>query len=185
MRKFASIIGAVIASSIITHAATDEYAEHIFSLMKERDQPMRVAPNPYGDLVRKIDRVSVRSDRQRNVEIVKVAARRHSVPEAVAVALIKQESGFNERAHSYQDARGMGQILPSTWRAEGCSGSMWNAEDSADCSMRYLAKGIRENGLRDGIAFYHGGPDRRQWGRKTRAYQRIILASLGPYGGLR
>ena len=181
-----AIAGAVLASAIVTRAA-DEYADHIRDLTRERGQQWHnTSTVPYGGLIWHSKAFRVSSTRQANVAIVRAAARKHGVPEPVAVALIRQESGFNPRAHSYQDARGLGQILPSTWREEGCSGSMWDPSDSADCAMQYLAKGIRTEGsISGGLAWYHGGPNHAMHGRKTRAYQRVILGSLGPYGSLR
>lgn len=44
----------------------------------------------------------------------------------------------------------------------------------------YLQQGMEETGnLRDALHYYHGGPDRRQWGPKTHAYADSILRRLG------
>ncbi|NIJ24839.1 hypothetical protein FHT01_002381 [Sphingomonas japonica] len=44
----------------------------------------------------------------------------------------------------------------------------------------YFQQGMRETGnLPDAIKYYHGGPDRRQWGPKTRNYADQVLARMG------
>jgi soluble lytic murein transglycosylase len=46
----------------------------------------------------------------------------------------------------------------------------------------YFQQGLDETGnLVDALHYYHGGPDRRQWGPKTRAYARAIMARIGGY----
>jgi len=44
----------------------------------------------------------------------------------------------------------------------------------------YLREGFEKTGnLRDALHYYHGGPDRRQWGPKTRAYANSVLRLIG------
>jgi soluble lytic murein transglycosylase-like protein len=44
----------------------------------------------------------------------------------------------------------------------------------------YFREGLEATGnLRDALHYYHGGPDRRLWGPKTRAYARAVLNRLG------
>lgn len=43
----------------------------------------------------------------------------------------------------------------------------------------YLKEGMAKTGnLRDALRYYHGGPDRRQWGPKTNAYASSIMGRL-------
>ena len=44
----------------------------------------------------------------------------------------------------------------------------------------YLREGYDKTGnWIDALHYYHGGPDRRQWGPKTRAYSRSVIGRLG------
>lgn len=43
----------------------------------------------------------------------------------------------------------------------------------------YLQEGFEKTGnVRDALRYYHGGPNRRMWGRKTNAYADSILGAL-------
>jgi hypothetical protein len=43
----------------------------------------------------------------------------------------------------------------------------------------YLREGLEKTGnLADALHYYHGGPDRAQWGPLTRAYATSVLARL-------
>lgn len=107
--------------------------------------------------------------------VVAAEARRQNVPVRLALAVAKTESNFNPRARSSAGAVGVMQILPSTWRTIGCSGSMTNAADNARCGVRYLAQGLREGGERWAVARYHGGPNARAHGRSTHSYASKVL----------
>jgi hypothetical protein len=44
----------------------------------------------------------------------------------------------------------------------------------------YLKEGMEKTGnLTDALHYYHGGPDRSQWGPLTRAYANSVLSQLG------
>jgi hypothetical protein len=44
----------------------------------------------------------------------------------------------------------------------------------------YFTEGLQKTGnLRDALHYYHGGPDRAQWGPKTHAYANAVLSRLG------
>jgi hypothetical protein len=46
----------------------------------------------------------------------------------------------------------------------------------------YLQEGLAKTGnVRDALRYYHGGPDRSQWGPKTNAYANAILSRIGGY----
>lgn len=45
---------------------------------------------------------------------------------------------------------------------------------------QYLNEGFAKTGnLRDALRYYHGGPNRAQWGPKTNAYADAVLGRLG------
>ncbi len=65
--------------------------------------------------------------------LIRASARRHHVPEALALALAYQESGFQQRVVSPVDAIGVMQVLPSTGRGVGqLHGQIFDLLDTRD-----------------------------------------------------
>lgn len=114
--------------------------------------------------------------------MVAAEARRQGVPERLALAVAHQESRFNPRAHSYQNAKGVMQVLPSTARVLGHRGpstELFRPEVNIPLGVAYLKQGLAEGGMEWAVARYHGGPNTRMHGPKTRAYTRTVLAKAG------
>lgn len=133
----------------------------------------RAAPAPkYRERALPANRAAIRN-------IVIAEAKRQGVPQNFAVALVRQESGFNPRARSPVGAMGVMQIMPGTWRAQGCTGNPWEPQANVRCGMGYLAKAYRQGGPRWAALRYHGGPNTRMHGRKTQAYARNVLRMAG------
>jgi soluble lytic murein transglycosylase-like protein len=175
--KFTRIIavaGAIIASAAFSRASWDEPAGVFFA--RDRGQEVQA----YGALPKRISK-STSADRALNQRIVAEAARRHGVPVSLGLAVARQESGFNHRARSHQNAQGLMQVIPSTWRAEGCKGSPWDPAANADCGMRYFAKFYRQGGAHYAALRYHGGSNTRYHGPKTKHYARVVTAAAGMY----
>jgi hypothetical protein len=117
-----------------------------------------------------------------------VAAQRHGVPLAFMENLTTRESrhrfvkGPQTR---WGRAHGPHQILCSTARSLGepdCNRLMHDADRSADLSARYVRMGFEATGSWHGAAaFYHGGPNTRIWGRKTRAYAAAVSGRDKPF----
>lgn len=115
---------------------------------------------------------------------------------AVLPSLINQESGGRAGVLGPQTrwgrAEGQTQMLPKTaeatakrigvaWRPELMRGTSSEAADyQAGLGQAYLEEGLAQTGnLPDALRYYHGGPDRKQWGPKTEAYQASIMAKSG------
>jgi len=107
-------------------------------------------------------------------------------------ALIQQESGGNGMAQSSKGAKGSTQLMLQT--ARGMAEKLGvpfqpllmlsNAPEALAYQRQlgeaYLREGFEKTGnLRDALHYYHGGPDRRQWGPKTRAYANSVLRLIG------
>lgn len=110
--------------------------------------------------------------------------------------LIQQESsgrvGVSGPQTQYGRAQGLTQVLPSTgqgvarnlgiaWRPDLMSGT---SNEAAAYQRRigagYLGEAQRNTGtLGEALMYYHGGPDRRKWGPKTRAYATSIMRRMG------
>ena len=110
--------------------------------------------------------------------------------------LIQQESGgrvgISGPQTQYGTAQGMTQMLPATaqgvakklgvpWRPDLMSGT----SEAAAAYQKALGQGYLEESLnatgnvRDGLRRYHGGPNRRLWGKKTNSYADNILRRMG------
>ncbi len=111
-------------------------------------------------------------------------------------ALKQRESGGRPGVMGPQTqwgrAVGSTQMLPDTakavaakvglpWRPDLLSGTTPEAASYQDTlGHAYLTEGIAKTGsLEDGLRYYHGGPDRRQWGPKTEAYAKAVAANAG------
>lgn len=106
--------------------------------------------------------------------------------------MIQQESGGNGLAVSPAGALGSTQMLPGTaqemarklgmpWRPDLLrSNSQEGLQYQRRLGEAYLQEGLATTGnIRDALHYYHGGPDRRQWGPKTKAYAAAVLRRLG------
>lgn len=108
-------------------------------------------------------------------------------------SLIQQESGGRPGVvgprTKYGRALGMTQMLPATAREmAGKLGLPWDPALMTDKSDRgaayqrqlgeaYFQEGLKKTGNpRDALRYYHGGPNRAQWGPKTNAYADEVLA---------
>ena len=111
-------------------------------------------------------------------------------------ALIQQESGGRPGIMGpqtkYGRAVGLTQMLPDTakgvaqkigvpWRPDLLSG---RSEEAARYQRilgeAYLREGLEATGnVRDALHYYHGGPNRKLWGPKTRSYANAVLRRLG------
>lgn len=82
-----------------------------------------------------------------------------------------------------QDATGaeMARKLGVPWRPDLMRGT----SDDAAAYQRaigdaYLQEGLQKTGnVRDALHYYHGGPNRRLWGSKTRSYASKVLGRTG------
>jgi len=110
--------------------------------------------------------------------------------------LIQQESGGRVGVAGpqtrYGQANGLTQVLPDT--AKGVAKRlgvpyrddlMRGRDENAANYQRAIGQGYLEEALSktgnvaDALRYYHGGPNRRLWGRKTNAYADNILRRLG------
>ncbi|WWR48970.1 bifunctional lytic transglycosylase/C40 family peptidase [Streptomyces sp. SCSIO 30461] len=117
-----------------------------------------------------------------------------AVNPALLAAQLYQESGWNPKAVSHADARGMAQFLPSTWAAHGVDGDgdgdrdIWDPADaiasaaSYDCELAGYVKSVPGDPTANMLAAYNAGADRviKAGGvpriRETQNYVKIIRA---------
>lgn len=95
-----------------------------------------------------------------------------------------ETNGDPNSRDSSQGAVGPMQILPSTGadvaKRMGFDPRAVNLRDmrwAVPLAMQYLADGLNATQSAEGaLAYYHGGPDKAQWGPKTQAYVQRGLA---------
>lgn len=78
-------------------------------------------------------------------------------------------------------ARQMAQKLGMPWRPDLLrSNTPQGLQYQRALGEAYLQEGLEATGnITDALHYYHGGPDRSQWGPKTHAYANAVLARLG------
>lgn len=111
-------------------------------------------------------------------------------------AVVAQESGGRAGVTGpqtrYGQAQGLAQLLPETAREmAGNLGVAWRPDLMTATSSQaaayqralgeaYLAEALEQTGnMRDALHYYHGGPNRRLWGPKTRAYADNVIRRMG------
>lgn len=105
------------------------------------------------------------------------------VPAGLLLAVAWKESGFNPKATSKAGARGLMQLMPTTWKAYG-EGHIYNAHDSMMAGAKYLAALIDryKGNVRLALAAYNAGPTAvaragysvPSW-KETRAYVPAVI----------
>lgn len=113
-------------------------------------------------------------------------ARRHGVDPDIFVALVNQESGFNQNARSPAGARGFTQLMPATARGLGVNPD--NPRQNLSGGARYLRQQLDKFGgdYKKALAAYNAGPGavQRYGGippfAETQNYVRSILGNKNP-----
>jgi len=134
-----------------------------------------------------IARIEADPSRMRVVNSVIHHAERNNVPVNLALAITHAESRMRVNAVGprtpYGRAYGPLQVLASTARTvePNATPALLRTYDGGPrIGIAYLARGFREqNGDACRTAMrYHGGPNTRLWGPKTRQYCRIVTGAL-------
>lgn len=106
------------------------------------------------------------------------AGKAHNVDPDLLRAIADQESAGDPTVTSSKGAGGLMQIMPRTAQRLGVD--PYKPEQAVDGAARLLSEAMDRNGnIEDAVAEYHGGPNRKLWGPKTRGYQKAVLAKYG------
>jgi soluble lytic murein transglycosylase-like protein len=117
--------------------------------------------------------------------LIREAARRHGVHEALIASVIAAESNFNPRAISRKNARGLMQLMPATAARYEVT-DVFDPAQNIDAGTRYLKELLDRypRDLRLALAAYNAGPERVEQHRgvppfaETQAYVRRVLREL-------
>ena len=90
---------------------------------------------------------------------IQVYSRLYGVEEELIHAIVKQESCFNENAHSPAGAIGLMQLMPGTARMMKIS-NPWNPEQNIQGGVKYIGRMLRlfKGNKRFAVAAYNAGP---------------------------
>ncbi|MCP1540129.1 lytic transglycosylase domain-containing protein [Methylorubrum extorquens] len=106
--------------------------------------------------------------------IVSHEAAKAGVPQRIAHAVIKTESGYNCRARNRSGAAGAGQLMPATARSLGVR-NVFDCRQNIAASMRYLRAAINRGGAGcAGVSLYETGVGARP---RCSAYGRRVMRS--------
>ena len=94
-----------------------------------------------------------------------------------------RESGFNPKARGpktqWGHAGGVLQLLPGTAKELGVT-DVYNAKQNIVGGLQYATQGYNREGTASGaFSYHHGGPNKKLWGPKTRAYADAIAGPIG------
>ena len=114
---------------------------------------------------------------------IQVYSRTYGVEEELIHAIVRQESCFNERAHSRAGAIGLMQLMPGTADMMKIS-NPWNPEQNIQGGVKYIGQMLRlfKGKKRFAIAAYNAGPGNvRKYGgippyRETKNYVKKVMA---------
>lgn len=114
---------------------------------------------------------------------IQVYSKIYGVEEELIHAIVKQESCFNERAHSRAGAIGLMQLMPDTADMMQIS-DPWNPEQNIQAGVRYISEMLSKFKGRKkwAIAAYNAGPGKVQRYRgippyrETRNYVKKVMA---------
>ena len=125
-------------------------------------------------------------------DLITATAARYGVDPQLALAVARQESGFNQEARSPVGAIGVFQLMPATAKWLGVD--PYNVEQNIEGGIRYLSQLLAQygNDMNRALAAYNWGPGNlakaiasygEQWimhaPTETKNYLRNIIRSLG------
>lgn len=116
------------------------------------------------------------------LDMARLAANKHGVPEDLFLRLVQQESGWNPGAVSHKGALGLAQLMPGTAKILGVDPA--DPNQNLEGGARYLRRQFDDFGTWQlALAAYNAGPEavRRHGGvppyNETRNYVRIVWGS--------
>ncbi|MCM2282993.1 MAG: lytic transglycosylase domain-containing protein, partial [Bdellovibrionaceae bacterium] len=117
-------------------------------------------------------------------DIVRTKAK--DIDPLLVLSLIRQESAFNERAHSTAGARGLMQVMPATARSIAAvrKNRLWDPNTNVEVGTKYLAHRLeRYNGdVELTLAAYNAGFSRvDRWMKRYPLENKLLFVDLIPF----
>lgn len=121
-------------------------------------------------------------------QLIDKYSQRHGIDSDFVRAVVKQESGFNEKATSRCGAMGLMQLMPSTANSLGVTNA-YDAEQNIEGGTKYL-KGLLDrfgNNKELALAAYNAGPNAvKKYGgippyQETQGYVKNVLSMYGRF----
>ncbi len=146
-------------------------------------KPSKRKGNGNGIVYRCSDKQHLVSKARAYQRTIQVYSRVYGVEEELIHAIVKQESCFNEKAHSRAGAIGLMQLMPGTADMMKIS-NPWNPEQNIQAGVRYISEMLSmfKGKKRFAIAAYNAGPGNvRKYGgippfRETKNYVKKVMA---------
>jgi len=113
---------------------------------------------------------------------IRETALRYGVDPALALAVARQESGFNQGARGTSGEVGIYQLMPGTAAELGVD--PYNETQNIEGGIRYLAQQISRFGVELGLVAYNAGPGNVSRGTiptTSQAYAASVLDQAGLY----
>jgi soluble lytic murein transglycosylase len=122
----------------------------------------------------------------RRFEILKRQSARTGMDPYLIAALIRQESGFNERARSPVGAVGLMQLMPRTARtlARVSTRQLYNPATNVKLGVKFFRRLLArfDNDAELALAAYNAGPEKvDEWKRRYPTDNRVLFLDLIPY----
>ena len=132
---------------VLDTRASKQYANSVRLLPPTIHTPSKWGPLPYDGAYR-----------GRFLNMARMAARRHGVPEDLFARLVQQESNWNPDAVSHKGAMGLAQLMPDTANALGVDA--YDPKQNLDGGAKYLMRQYEEFGNWPlALAAYNAGPE--------------------------
>lgn len=163
--------------------------------IKDQFAPARPAASSFRSTMEEIqekvfrEKAAARIDEKKYDELIREKALKYSLPEKLVKSVIRQESGFNEKAVSSKGAKGLMQLMPETAELLGIK-DVFNPAENIEGGTRYLKMMLEKfNGdVVKALAAYNAGPEtvEKKGGvpryEETVNYVKNILNDLKIYG---
>lgn len=137
------------AKELIQEAENESYLE----------EESYINPNKYQNITNNVRSSNITSKTRIN-ELINEYSQKYGLDSDFVKAVVKQESGFNEKATSKCGAMGLMQLMPGTAKALNVN-DPYNARDNIEGGVKYL-KGLMDRfdgDMKLALAAYNAGPN--------------------------
>lgn len=163
------------------------YLAWLFNQVGDPINKFRTLTVAFRDHPQSISRVSLELYYPRDRELKSDVLRASGVDQFVVMALIRQESAFNERARSPAGAVGLMQVMPRTARLIEHTRrrpNLWDPNNNVRIGSKYFSSLLKryDGDTELALAAYNAGPLRvEQWVKRYNVSRRMLFLDLIPF----